>query len=159
MTYKYLIQIEGCPTKDNVKVSVDIGVTFHIGTEATRKEDCEKFLYMLGANKLEELLQQECEETIRNYIRLIKVSKIRDIKSELTSTLMADLNTRFNSYGVYIEKVNVMNVVIPRDLRYALQTATTYDVLLQQQVKFQEYTIIRMINENDKAMLILKRAN
>lgn len=114
---------------------------------------------MLGANKLEELLQQECEETIRNYIRLIKVSKIRDIKSELTSTLMADLNARFNSYGVYIEKVNVMNVVIPRDLRYALQTATTYDVLLQQQVKFQEYTIIRMINENDKAMLILKRAN
>lgn len=142
-----------------MKVSVDIGVTFHIGAEGSRKEDCEKFLYMLGANKLEELLQQECEETIRNYIRMIKVSKIRDIKSELTSTLMADLNARFNSYGVYIEKVNVMNVVIPRDLRYALQTATTYDVLLQQQVKFQEYTIIRMINENDKAMLILKRAN
>ncbi len=103
-----------------MKVSVDIGVTFHIGTEETRQEDCEKFLYMLGANKLEELLQQECEETIRNYIRLIKVSKIRDIKSELTSTLMADLNNRFNFYGVYIEKVNVMNVVIPRDLRYAL---------------------------------------
>lgn len=120
-----------------MKVSVDIGVTFHIGTEQTRQADCEKFLYYLGANKLEELLQQECEETIRNYIRRIKVSKIRDIKSELTSTLMDDLNTRFNQYGVYIELVNVMNVIIPRDLRYALQTATTYDVLLQQQVKYQ----------------------
>ena len=112
-------------------------MTFHIGTEKTRQEDCEKFLYYLGANKLEELLQQECEETIRNYVRVIKASKIRDIKSELTSTLMDDLNQRFNQYGVYIELVNVMNVIIPKDLRYALQTATTFDVLLQQQVKFQ----------------------
>jgi len=40
-----------------VKVSVDIGITFHIGKEETRAEDCEKFLYYLGANKLEELLE------------------------------------------------------------------------------------------------------
>jgi hypothetical protein len=123
--------IEGCPTKDNVKVSVDIGVTFHIGKEETRVKDCQAFLYSLGANKLEELLTQECEETIRNFIRRIKVSKIRDIKSELTSTLQNDLNIRFNEYGVYFEQVNVMNVIIPRDLRNALQQATTYDVLLQ----------------------------
>ena len=50
---------------------------------------------------------------------------------------MEDLNKRFNYYGIYIELVNVMNVIIPKDLRYALQTATTYDVLLQQQVKLQ----------------------
>lgn len=87
------------------------------------------------------------------------MSKIRDIKSELTHTLMEDLNRRFTEYGVYIELVNVMNVIIPKDLRYALQTATTFDVLLQQQVKFQENTIIRMMNENDKAMLTLKREN
>lgn len=43
---------------------------------------------------------------------------------------MEDLNKRFNYYGIYIELVNVMNVIIPKDLRYALQTATTYDVLL-----------------------------
>ena len=40
-----------------MKVSVDIGITFHIGKEETRAEDCEKFLYYLGANKLEELLE------------------------------------------------------------------------------------------------------
>lgn len=39
-----------------MKISIDIGITFHIGEEATRAEDCEKFLYYLGANKLEELL-------------------------------------------------------------------------------------------------------
>lgn len=133
-----------------MKVSVDIGVTFHIGNDASRQEDCEKFLYYLGANKLEELLTQECEETIRNYIRRIKVSKIRDIKSELTTTLMDDLNRRFNQFGVYVELVNVMNVIIPKDLRHALQTATTYDVLLQQQVKYQGkfYTNYREASRN-----------
>ena len=50
-------QVENCPTKDNVRVSVDIGITFHIGKEETRQDDCEKFLYYLGANKLEELLE------------------------------------------------------------------------------------------------------
>jgi hypothetical protein len=40
-----------------VRVSVDIGITFHIGKEEKREEDCEKFLYYLGANKLEELLE------------------------------------------------------------------------------------------------------
>ena len=49
---------------------------------------------------------------------------------------------RFNQYGVYVEQVNVMNVIIPRDLRNALQQATTYDVLLQQQVKYQGTIII-----------------
>lgn len=38
-------------------MSVDIGITFHIGREESRSEDCEKFLYYLGANKLEELLE------------------------------------------------------------------------------------------------------
>ena len=33
---------------------------------------------------------------------------------------MADLNMRFNQFGVYIEQVNVMNVIIPKDLRIAL---------------------------------------
>jgi len=89
------------------------------------------FLYKLAANKLEELLTHECEETIRNYIKKIKVSKIRDIKSELTSTLKADHDIRFNKYGVYFEQVNLINVIIPRDLRIALQQATAYDVLLQ----------------------------
>lgn len=58
------------------------------------------------------------------------MDKIRDIKSELTSKMMAELNGRFNNFGIYVEKVNVMNVIIPKDLRIALQQATAYDVFL-----------------------------
>lgn len=41
------------------------------------------------------MLEQECEESIRNFVRTIKVSKIKDIKSELTTQMMAELNSRF----------------------------------------------------------------
>lgn len=39
-------------TKDNVEISLDVGITFHIGEKETLTEDCERFLYFLGANKL-----------------------------------------------------------------------------------------------------------
>ena len=54
--------------------------------------------------------------------------------------MMAELNMKFNQYGVYMEQVNVMNVIVPKDLRNALQLATTYDVHLQNQVKYQGNT-------------------
>jgi hypothetical protein len=41
-----------------------------------------------------------------------------------------ELNKKFNLLGVYIEKVNVTNVIIPKDLRIALMQATAYDVFL-----------------------------
>lgn len=63
--------------------------------------------------------------------------RVRDIKQELTSQMMDELNERFNKLGVYIERVDVMNVIIPRDLREALSHATAYDVHLQNQVKYQ----------------------
>lgn len=112
-------------------MSVDIAITFHIGKEDTREHDCQQFLYYLGANKLEELLEQEAEEKIRIFVRDQRVKRIRDIKSETTQKMLEQLNDRFNKFGVYIEKLNVMNVIIPKDLRYALMQTTTYDVFLQ----------------------------
>lgn len=101
-------------------MTVDISIMFHIGKDDTRQEDCEKFMYYLGANKLEELMIQEFEENIRNFVRTIRISQIRDIKSDVTHELMSDLNRKFKDYGVYIESVSVSNVIIPKDLREAL---------------------------------------
>jgi membrane protease subunit (stomatin/prohibitin family) len=90
----------------------------------------------LGANRLEELLEQESEESSRTFIRNVKVERIRDIRSELCETMKEELNQRFNKYGVYIEVVNVMKVIMPKDLRVALMQTTAYDVHLQNQVKY-----------------------
>ena len=49
----------------------------------------------------------------------------------LTTELLKTLQDNFSHYGVVIEQVNIMNVIIPRDLRIALMATTNYDVYLQ----------------------------
>ena len=77
----------------------------------------------------------------------------------MTTELLACLKERFIEYGVVIEQVNIMNVIIPRDLRVALMATTNYDVYLQKQVKEQEYKMIKIVNYENKAILKLKRDN
>lgn len=72
---------------------------------------------------------------------------------------MTTLKDRFKEYGVVIEQVNIMNVIIPRDLRIALMATTNYDVYLQKQVKEQEFKMIRIVNTENKNLLKLKRDN
>jgi regulator of protease activity HflC (stomatin/prohibitin superfamily) len=160
---RYQCPIQNVPTKDNVMVSLDIGVNFHIGrnneSQEIQEEDTKRFFYNFGPNRLEELLQEECEEGIRDFVKKIKVARIRDIKTELTTELLQCLQNRFKEYGVVIEQVNIMNVIMPRDLRIALMATTNYDVYLQKQVKEQEYKMIKLVNNENKAILKLKRDN
>lgn len=66
-------------------MAINVGINFHIGKPETREEDCKKFLYYLRPNMLEEMLFKASEEAIRTFIRSIKVHRVRDIKSEVTS--------------------------------------------------------------------------
>ena len=80
------------PTKDNVRVSLDVGVHFHIGRkEETLEEDAVRFFYNFGPNRLEELLSEDVDEEIRSFVKGIKVSKVRDVKTELTTAIRESL--------------------------------------------------------------------
>ena len=73
---------------------MDIGVNFHIGRNTNKEqynEDCKKFFYNFGPNRLEELLSEEVDEEIRSFTRTIKVSRVRDIKTELTTQICESL--------------------------------------------------------------------
>jgi len=130
-TIRFKCPVTHVPTKDNVRVSIDIGINFHIGrSDETQEEDVKKFFYNFGPNRLEELLQEECDEEIRDFLKKIKVSRVRDIKTELTTAMMVQLQQKFSPYGVVIEQVNIMNVILPIDLRHALMQTTTFDVWL-----------------------------
>lgn len=60
-TIRFQCPIEKVPTKDNVMISLDVGINFHIGRceiddRKQQEEDVEKFFYNFGPNRLEELL-------------------------------------------------------------------------------------------------------
>lgn len=155
-TIRFNAPIKECPTADNVRVTVEVGINFHIGNPETLEKDCKNFFYYLGANRLQEMLEQESEENVRNFVRTIKVGKVRDIKSELTLAMQDDMNRNFNEFGVYIESVVIMRVIIPRDLRTALTRTTAYDVHLQNQIKVQENNELKLQNAENKILIQLK---
>lgn len=137
-TIRFRTPIAQIPTKDNVRVTMDIGINFHIGhneDEAQYNIDTQKFFYNFGPNRLEELLSEDVDEEIRSFVKGIKVAKVRDVKTELTTAIRESLQTKFEPYGIIIESVTVMNVILPRDLRENLMHTTNYDVYLQKQVK------------------------
>jgi len=68
-------------------------------------------------------------------VKAQKAVNVRDIKTELTHNLQSDLKEKFIVYGVVIEQVNIMNVILPKEMRVSLMATTNYDVYLQMQVK------------------------
>lgn len=168
-TIRFRCPVRSVPTKDNVRVSIDVGINFHIGRfrgtdlneddKKQQQDDIRMFFYNFGPNRLEELLAEECEEEIRSFLSTIKVSRVRDIKTELTTQMQNDLQRKFAPYGVVIEQVNIMNVILPIDLRFALMQTTTFDVFLQKQVKQQENRMLIINNNENKNLLRLKRDN
>ena len=85
-TIRYRCPITHIPTKDNVHVTLIVGINFHIGgTTENVEEDVVKFFYNFGPNRLEELMKEDCEEHIRDFVKKIKVYRIRDVKTELTA--------------------------------------------------------------------------
>lgn len=68
---RYKCSVTNVPTKDNVRIAVDVGINFHISRleSENEQEDVKKFFYNFGPNRLEELLQEECDEGIRDFIK------------------------------------------------------------------------------------------
>jgi regulator of protease activity HflC (stomatin/prohibitin superfamily) len=68
---RYDAPIKNCPTKDNVRISVDISLTFHVGPQ---EDECRNFVYRLGPTRLDELLAAESEEALRNFVHGVRLS-------------------------------------------------------------------------------------
>lgn len=159
-TVRFNAPVYDTPTKDNVLVTIDCGVNFHIGhTPETYERDAKMFFYNFGPNRLQELLQEEVDEGIRGFIKKIKVNRVRDVKTEMTAALQHDLSEKFRPYGVVIEQVNIMKVFLPADMRYVLSCQTTYDANLQKDVKLKGYRMLQIKNKENKTMLTLQRDN
>ncbi len=79
------------------------------------------------------------------------------MKSEITSMMLADLNERFNVFGVYIEHVVITSVKVPEELKYNLSATTTYDAILLNQIKQHENGKIKKNNEENSKLAGMKK--
>ena len=150
----YDAPVTRCPTKDNAYVDIDIHFTFRL----PQTDDLVKnFVYRLGAGRFDELLTAEVEENIRNFINTIWLTKVFDLKSDMASAMMEELNRKFQMYGIQFEQCNVTNVKVNPQMTQALQEKTRIQFELKNHAKEQENKKLKLENEESQALTDLQR--
>ena len=143
----YDAPVHRCPTKDNAYVDIDIHFTFRL---PQNEDQVKKFVYNLGAGRFDELLTAEVEENIRNFINTIWLTQIFDLKSDLASSMMQELNRKFQFYGIVFEQCNVTNVKVNPTLTQALMEKTRIKFELKNHIKEQENKKIKLENQENQ---------
>ena len=114
-------------------------------------------MYQLGAGRFDELLAAEVEENIRNFINDIWLSQIFDLKSDMASSMMDELNRKFAYYGIVFEQCNVTDVKVNPRLMEALKEKTKIKFELKNHVKEQENKKLKIENEEMQILTDLQR--
>lgn len=155
-TIRYDAPVIDCPTKDNVKISVDINLTFKIMDD---ESSIKKFIYRLGAARLDTMLQVEIDEAIRNFIHSIKHNQVLDLKSEMATHMIEELNGKFTNFGVHFENAAVTSIRVPKEIEEAFAETTRFNIKMQNQAKKNENDILLLENEENQTLTELKKDN
>merc|ERR1712087_750870 len=97
----YNAPVKSCPTKDNVMVDCELTLVFAIGPDPV---DVKNFVYNLGALKFNEFLAAECEEAIRQLIRVTALNDVYELRgssSQHVQNVLKVLDDKFKEFGVH----------------------------------------------------------
>jgi regulator of protease activity HflC (stomatin/prohibitin superfamily) len=155
-TIRYDAPVIDCPTKDNVKIRVDINLTFKIMDD---EANIKKFIYSLGAARLDTMLQVEIDEAIRNFIHTIKHNQVLDLKSEMATHMIEELNGKFKLFGVHFENATVTSIKVPHEIEEAFSATTLYNIKMQSQAKNNENDVLLLENEENQTLTEMKKDN
>lgn len=96
------------PAADNVRVAVDVMVTFKI-------TDPHRFVYSITADDFDLVLQGACQEALRGVIRRTPSNQISDLLGTETAELQTAINVATEQYGVSIVRVAITDALPPED--------------------------------------------
>jgi len=113
----YDAPVQNCPTSDNVRVSIDVVLVFHIS-------NAHDFIYRLGAKNFDEFLSGTVDEAIRMEVRKINHKDIYNLRGEKADYMLSLLNNKFGPAGVQFTSVKITSVWLPDKLAYNLEETT-----------------------------------
>merc|ERR1719384_2795953 len=125
--FVYDTPVKECPTLDNVMVTIDMTLVFHV-----RPDDATilKFAFRLGPEGLDGMLQQVQQDSVRAMVRQRKYNEIYDLMNaahdEALVGTMRELNQSFVDYGIEITAMAVTNVHLPQGIAEDMSQATVY---------------------------------
>jgi len=130
----YHFNISECPTRDNVRITIQIDFLLHV-------TDAIKFMYDIGPENLEELLRATQSEAVRSLARTCYVEKAYDLRGIDSEDMLSTLNDKLNPFGVNIDQVTIANVNLPTDVAVSLQNSTSYVSKTKEQIRNHEFKL------------------
>jgi regulator of protease activity HflC (stomatin/prohibitin superfamily) len=132
------------PTKDNIRASVDVLITFSV-------TDPYKFVYSITADDFDAVLQAASQDALRAMLRAITWEQINDLTRAEAVALRERLTEDVEQYGVAISKVNITFASPPADFLIA-ETARRLSVIQQaEQAERQALALRRQRDEDEIA--------
>jgi len=127
----YHFSVKSCPTRDDVRISIDVDFLLHV-------TNAETFAHKMGLDNLEQMLRATESEAVRSLVRSVPVSSAYDLRSKSSESMLETLNETLNPFGLSIDQVSIANVSLPADVAATLQEATTMSAKKSLQAKIQE---------------------
>jgi regulator of protease activity HflC (stomatin/prohibitin superfamily) len=155
----YEAPVKSCPTADNVMVDCFLSIIFNIGPSA---EDVKKFAYRLGAYRFDEFLYAALEEGIRHLIRSTLHTAVYELKGSGDAGVeatRAELNRKFNRFGVKFSTVAITDVKFKDELQRTLQEKTEFDSKIKEEAKKQKNAMDQIEFEKTRRMQVLTQTN
>jgi len=125
--FVYDTPVKSCPTSDNVMVTIDVTLVFHVDAS---DDTLQQFAFRLGPEGLDDMLQQVQQDSVRAMVRKRKYFEIYDLMNaahdEALKGTMKELNASFKDYGVIITAMTVTNVHLPASIADDMQKTTIY---------------------------------
>jgi regulator of protease activity HflC (stomatin/prohibitin superfamily) len=91
---------------------LDLSVTLKVN-----KEQVPKFIFEMGAERLDAYLSFQVEESIRGLVYDVTHDRVNDMRGEFAEDMLAVLQTKVERFGVDIKAVKITNVALPNILQ------------------------------------------
>lgn len=133
-------------TKDRITVAIDVMIVLEI----TQAPD---FVYSIGPEKFDDLLRASQDEALRSMANETDVADIYDLHGRNTEAIVAEMNTKFEKYGVFIHHFTVKNVRIPQEMAQDFEEKTLFDARTTMKHMKQESDRLKLNNDEGKQKL------
>jgi regulator of protease activity HflC (stomatin/prohibitin superfamily) len=130
------VPVVEAPTKDNVRASVDILITFNI-------VDPFKFVYSISADDFDQVLQAACQDGLRHLVRTVLAEQVADIAKQDLAGFRDELADGMAAYGVQISKVTVTFAQPSADVMQSLEARQLASVQQAEQAEKQALAVRR----------------
>jgi regulator of protease activity HflC (stomatin/prohibitin superfamily) len=134
------------PTKDNVRASIDMFVSFTI-------TDPYRFVYSISADDFDQVFRAACQDALRIQVRKISSDDVVDLNRNSAQELVAAIGTDVEAYGVTVNKVNITYAGPPKEFILSQENERLAALQRKEQAEKQNLAKQRLADEEELARL------